>query len=162
MDKESLIIGRAADNALVPLLVDANGAPLVGLLGYYNSAWHKAPIPWGASDAYEQYFFNGSLPAGNSSQNLTATPADALTVITNLSAAYTGTVTNVQLRFDKIVGAITYSFKHFLSLASGVFVTWDGFLVVRPTDTLSVRVIAGTLNDDLTIVAQGYSVVNTL
>lgn len=173
---QELIIGRTAGDVLIPVQVDSLGRlyinaiasalppgssliGAVGIEGFYNSAWRKAPIPWGASADYGLNWQNLNLPAGASNQDGAALPANAFTVITSWSVKYVGTVTNVILdliRMDGGTGGTARNIITYMAPRSGLFQCWNGFFVCKSSDILRVAVAGATLNDDLYSSVNGY------
>lgn len=162
MDKECLVIGRASDKALVPLLVGANGEVIVGLSGYFNSGWRKAPMPWGMSNIYHSFNTNLSLPAGNSQQNFPVLSANNITIVTEMAIRYSGTITNVVLALGVNDGSTSVPVMEVSPIISQRNYCWSGFLACLPTDTLYAFVQNATLNDDLYYSARGYTMQTNL
>lgn len=154
------LIGKVDVNSLSPLVAGSANIGNVGRLGYYNAAWQKAALPFGVYNNYSALFTNGSLPAGTSNQDFPALTANAITVITNWSAAYTGTVANVRLYLTQMyggTGGTAITIMDCNNLATTVYKTWTGWLVCKSTDVLRVIVTGATLNDDLFTSISGFT-----
>lgn len=149
-------IGQVSLDAAIPAGTNLLGD--IGIDGYYNSAWRKAPIPWGASADYGAAFSNLTLPAGSSSQDFPALTANAFTVITNWSVAYVGTITGVSVNLIRRAGGTTDYLvaKYNAPVISGNYFLWNGFLVCKSSDVLRMNVFGATLNDDLLASINGY------
>lgn len=126
--------------------------------GWIGGAWQKDPLRLGYSGQILRVWSNTALSAGNVDVDDSAVPTGELWVITNFSASYTGTVTNVSLRFTIKSGASRYTIYHQGGLSSALYVDRQGLWILKAGDILSVRVLNATLNDDLNAEAIGYRV----
>lgn len=171
----NLIIGSADEGSnklLVPVKVDASGHLMidvqsiaagnnrigsVGIEGYINGAWQKAPLPWGASGVWADTVGNTNIPLGVSYLNFNTFPANAFTVITTIAVIYIGTIYGVRIRIEAIWnGAFGTQIAEYRTIDSEAYNIWQGMLVMRPIDTLRAVIINGTAGDDVYLQGNGY------
>ena len=126
--------------------------------GYIGGAWQKDPIRLGYSDVVRRAWSDTNLSAGANSEDDTAVPAGEIWVITNIAAAYVGTMTNVTLKFIVYSSATEYRLCEFTGLTSGVWASWQGEIVLEPGELLRVGVANATSGDDLYAAAVGWRV----
>lgn len=125
--------------------------------GWYSGAWQKNPLLMGYSAAVGEAVTNTSLAAGANTLSSTAVPAGEVHVITNIAAAYSGTVTNVILTVRINDSGTIYELYGQKPPVTGVYYDRQGFWVLKPGAKIDLLINGATLNDDGFLYIAGFS-----
>ena len=127
-------------------------------LGYIGGAWRKDPLRFGYSGQVVNQVVTTTLAAGVNDLDTGAVPADTIWVITQLSAAYVGTIGTVNLFVQHVTGAtlrVLFSESH---VVTSEYIDRQGWWVAAAGDKFRLRVTGATLNDDAYFNANGFYV----
>lgn len=137
--------------------VGANNEPLheVAPFGYTKSKWHRQPVVFGPTESLVGSVSTTSLPAGSSTLDFAAVPADTIWIVTSVSARYVGTVPG-NIYVSVVSGAAAAVLFAQASPASNIIYDRQGWFVLFPGDVFRIGVNGATLNDDLAGWIAGY------
>jgi hypothetical protein len=153
-----LIHGVTAGQVLVPLLVDANGSPLVfsQAEGYFSGTYVKQPLIPGYLGKVQGQVLVGAAPAGTNVLAAPAVPANRAWVITN-AHLQDATSAPTSLALDVGVGITNVKFyNNYGSLVAGQYYGWTGWVLITAGDFLRGIIRGVTLNDSLDFQWYGY------
>jgi len=97
-----------------------------------------------------------NAPAGTVDKTLTAVPAGYVRVVTNVGGCNANAGAYVLI--SAYIGGVQIRLLHKTQAASGVFVNWDGKVLLMAGDYIGVRFYNVTLGHDLYWCAVGYDV----
>lgn len=126
-----------------------------GLWGWLSSQWIKLPILWGFGGVVEEALSNTSLPAGNSTIDATAVPANEIYVIENICYMYNGTAPT-RLEVQVVGLAAAFRLEYNTSITSQVWYSWSGRVVLQEADYLSLNIVGATAGDTAHLRYAGY------
>ena len=146
----------ADDNGYIPISIKNWVSSLIAQGYSWNGTqWVKNSIPFGFYDVYAESVSNTSLPAGTSSVSLSPVPEGEVWVINSINAFYiSSSITSMLIQCIKNKTSIVLSQPS--AIASGEYFGYTGNCVLKTEDKILVTVRGATLNDDLTVVAEGY------
>ena len=146
----------ADDSGYIPISIKNWVSSLIAQGYSWNGTqWVKNPIPFGFYDVYAESVSNTSLPAGSSSVSLSAVPAGEVWVINSINAIYiSSSITGMWIECRK--NSINIVLSQPSTIASGKYFSYTGNCVLKTGDKIFVAVTGATLNDHLTVVAEGY------
>jgi hypothetical protein len=151
-------VGQVSLDAALPAGGNLIGDVQARGLGYISGAWQKQPIPFGLSGAVRRTLNSADLAAGTNNLDDSAVPAGEYWIITGLAMRYTGTVTNVELRFQVNSGGTQYVLAEVDGLTSSHYKNYQGAWPVLAGENLRLAVLGATLHDTANLYATGYRV----
>lgn len=145
-----------ADDALKVAFGEA-AKGLVGLHGWYSSAWQKAPIPFGVSDSLAEFYSDTNLASGSVNITGDTVPAGELWVVTRSGMRYDGTSpTEILSILDG--SALSFIYDQQLSPVTNTWYYCTVQLIALPGENLRWRVNGATAGDVGRFTYGGYKI----
>lgn len=142
------ISGRTAGAVRTPVLTDGNGRQYIAVKGDDKV--------WSYDSAFAEVVQNLTLAAGNNTLAGTVVPAGKVLVVGSAITMYSGTLTNVVLYVQAVVGGVTANIFGAKPTTNLVPVGGTCRVVLAAGDKLQAFITGATLNDDGYLQYAGY------
>lgn len=129
----------------------------VGNMGWYNGAWHRAPIPFGVYAVWYESVGNSNLSAGVNTLVTAGLAANYIYVLNTVTIYYSGTTAGVVMNVYINRSAVPFYIIEQRNITSGVMYSWINiYLPLINPDVVTLYIYGATAGDDAMIQVQGF------